>query len=73
MSDNWKCPYCRHAVVITDERLSIATHRFNHGNRRYETILTTRVRVCPNEDCKEFSLDAQLWNSHSRTHRTHAP
>lgn len=57
---SWKCPYCGSAATITDQNYSEDHHRFRHGNNVGTLFLTTEVIVCPNPECKEFEISADL-------------
>lgn len=60
---NWNCPHCERAVTISNERLSTSRHRLAIDNAEGERTLLSRFLVCPNPDCKKFTLDATLYVS----------
>src|SRR6266849_6151096 len=60
---NWQCPFCGNHTTITPERFSLSSHHFNEGSKYGDQLLTTAVIVCPNEQCKEFTLEAWLANA----------
>ncbi|MCP9469499.1 MAG: DUF4145 domain-containing protein [Nitrospira sp.] len=62
---NWKCPYCNHAATITSSNFDSYTHYFDKGNKEGLLGLVTRVIVCPNSECKEFSLNSFLYKAQS--------
>lgn len=57
---NWKCPFCNHASTITHSNYSADTHTFEKGNKDGELGLWNSVTVCPNNDCKEYTIEAKL-------------
>ncbi len=59
-SFSWNCPFCNHNAAITDEKHSIETHRFAHGNKHHSQGLQTLIIVCPNPDCNEYAVAASL-------------
>lgn len=60
---NWTCPHCERAVTITDERLSTGTHTLWIENAAGRRSLVTIFIVCPNQDCRQFTLTASLHSS----------
>jgi hypothetical protein len=61
IGQNWTCPYCGHAQVITDERHETArkpihVQNWEHGMAGYEFEAT----VCANNNCKKLSFDLAL-------------
>ena len=63
---NWSCPHCERAVTISYERSSVAYHTLNIENAEGRRLLVTRYLVCPNPDCKRFTLTADLCESARR-------
>ena len=60
MSVPYTCPFCNRATTITSELFSRDTHIFNKGNRYgYQGIVST-VHICPNPECKEYSLSVTV-------------
>jgi hypothetical protein len=62
---NWICPHCERAVTITDERSSSDAHTLYVGNSVGRRTLETLFIVCPNPQCKKFTLTAALHESQS--------
>ena len=60
---NWTCPHCERAVTISNERLSVDQHTLDIENSDGQRTLSSRFFVCPNPDCKRFSLTATLQES----------
>jgi hypothetical protein len=69
MSDfNWTCPHCERAVTISEGRLvgeDIVLYLDNADGRR---TLRTLFIVCPNPDCRRFTLTADLYVSKKGVH-----
>lgn len=57
---NWTCPHCLRAVVITEERSSASEHCLWINNADGPQRLLTRFFVCPNVECRKFTLLASL-------------
>lgn len=61
MSDfNWTCPHCERAVTISAERLSSDTHTLRIENAIGICTLHSRFIVCPNPECRKFTLTVKL-------------
>lgn len=60
---NWNCPHCERAVTISNERLSVNRHTLHIENAEGRRSLVTRYFVCPNPDCRRFTLTANLCES----------
>jgi hypothetical protein len=60
---NWTCPHCEHAVTITSERYSSASHTLYIENSDGRRSLRSVYLVCPNPQCKKFTLTADLYES----------
>lgn len=56
----WTCPFCNQNATLTAPNISDAEHRFSNDNKYGIQALKTKVLVCPNELCKEFTLVASL-------------
>lgn len=57
---NWKCPYCNHASTITSSNYSEGKHIFGKGNKDDILCILSTVKVCPNDECKEYTIEAEL-------------
>lgn len=60
MNFNWRCPFCGHNAVITEERYSTNRHEFHQGTKHGSHAIKTTVIVCPNDKCREFVIQASL-------------
>ncbi len=60
-SQSWTCPYCRQIATLLDANVSWDLHKFNNANKLGDLGLRTRVVVCPNSKCKEFTLWGALY------------
>jgi hypothetical protein len=60
---NWRCPHCERAVTISDGRITTNTHTLDIENADGRRSLTTIFIVCPNQECRRFTLTAGLFKS----------
>jgi len=60
---NWICPHCERAVTISDGRLTEKWHTLYIDNADGRCTLVSIFIVCPNPDCRKFTLTASLWES----------
>jgi hypothetical protein len=56
----WTCPYCNRNATIIDSNYSTDYHKFEHNNKDGDLLIRTFVIVCPNKDCKEYTISAYL-------------
>ncbi|MCF7482497.1 DUF4145 domain-containing protein [Vibrio sp. J1-1] len=65
MAFSWQCPYCNHNATINDQQYSVGIHDF-HSNNKHKALLRlfTRSIICPNPDCREYSITAELGLAH---------
>jgi hypothetical protein len=59
----WTCPFCNQNATLTTPNISVGNHQFNNDNKYSNRLLITKVNVCPNQSCKEFTLAASLFES----------
>ena len=59
----WTCPYCNRNATITDSNYSAGYHKFEHNNKDGDLLIGTSVIVCPNRDCKEYTISASLFKA----------
>ncbi|MGX1087456.1 DUF4145 domain-containing protein [Pseudomonas sp. AP3_22 TE3818] len=72
MAHNWRCPYCSHSSTITSQNQSGAFHSFNHNNFVGEDLgFKVVTTVCPNDECKQVTINAQLGHSRYGGGRNH--
>jgi hypothetical protein len=57
---NWNCPYCGHAATLRDEDIVIRDSLLQIKNSIGYRCFTNMFIVCPNPDCKRFTLTAAL-------------
>ena len=57
---SWTCPYCNQIATITSNNTSEETHRFGEGNKDGALIIRTQTIVCPNANCREYTISASL-------------
>lgn len=61
MSDfNWTCPYCNRDVTISAERRTTERHTNYINNAVGGCTLTSTFIVCPNQQCRKYTLTCQL-------------
>ena len=59
---NWKCGYCGHAQVVTDQNRNIATAKIHNDGSKYGPICKIVDTIaCANEDCRELTLIFTLY------------
>ncbi|MGD0351730.1 MAG: DUF4145 domain-containing protein [Verrucomicrobiota bacterium] len=73
MKLNWQCPFCNHKTIVHDGHegtVSDFKHIFDHGNKFARQYVRGQVIVCPNEQCKEYSLilvlGDEIWSQQAR-------
>src|SRR5438094_2082942 len=59
----WTCPFCNQNATLTHPNISASDHHFNNESKHSNQILRTVVNVCPNVECKEYTLTAGLYSS----------
>ena len=57
---SWVCPHCRHAATIGDADISIDDSILTIKNEDGYQCLTSVFIVCPNAECRKFTLTATL-------------
>jgi len=60
MAFSWNCPFCNHHATITEKNAGSMRYEFNFENKYGYQAVFTRVVVCPNPKCKEYSLSVTL-------------
>jgi Domain of unknown function (DUF4145) len=56
MNTNWRCPFCGHHSVLTDERYDDFDHEFGMGNKHGSQRIYGSICVCSNARCREYEL-----------------
>jgi hypothetical protein len=66
LGENWKCPYCGHAQVLNEARVSQGWSRLHVEGSKVEGVpaLHVEIIVCANADCREISLSVTLGAGH---------
>ncbi len=66
---SWHCPYCNRTATITNSNFSTDLHKIDKNSKDNTIALYTSVIVCPNSECREYSISADLylwrWNGDS--------
>lgn len=60
---DWQCPYCNHHSTITRDNNHESEHGMTIKNVTGDKLLYTFFIVCPNKDCRNYTLTAILFNS----------
>ena len=67
---NWTCPHCQRAVAIISDRVSSGQHTLRTDNVEGQVTLKSLFIVCPNQDCRRFTLTAAISQSQDVGPRT---
>ncbi|MDX5407579.1 MAG: DUF4145 domain-containing protein [Chromatiaceae bacterium] len=67
MAFSWNCPFCNHHATITDKNTSSSRYEFGFDNKYGYQAVLTRAVVCPNPNCKEYTLSVTL-HDHKEVH-----
>ena len=60
MTFSWTCPFCNQNATIQARDYSAEKHEFDRGNKHGRQVVYTSVIVCPNKECKEYTLTVSL-------------
>lgn len=60
---SWSCPYCRQVATIQSDNVSSDFHNFDKNNKLGQLGIRTYVTVCPNSQCREFTITAALYEA----------
>jgi hypothetical protein len=61
---NWTCPYCHvKTTIIGDTNFSSSVHYYKSSSKDGFIGLYTRIIVCPNPECKEYVISADLYKA----------
>ncbi|AEF55322.1 DUF4145 domain-containing protein [Marinomonas posidonica] len=58
---SWHCPYCDRSATITSSNFSGKFHVVDKNSKDEKIALHTSLITCPNSDCKEYTISAQLF------------
>lgn len=61
---NWTCPHCGRDVTIVDESFSSDLHTLRIANSVGRHTLMSVFIVCPNRECRKYTLACSLFESH---------
>ncbi len=64
---DWECPHCNKPTTLTKERIKIESIQFTIANTDGLKEFTVCFYVCPNKNCKKFTLSTILKNLTSST------
>jgi hypothetical protein len=56
MGESWTCPFCNRPTTITDQDIDSNTTYLVTKNVEGERAVTCKFIVCPNSECKKFTL-----------------
>ena len=60
---SWVCPHCERPVTITAKDIfETEVQLTEEKNAEGDHELFTRFIVCPNEKCRKFTIESELWN-----------
>lgn len=58
---SWNCPFCSQPTTVTDSDMTTESSALKIKNKHGGRFFYIRWIVCPNSDCKEFSLTTRLY------------
>jgi hypothetical protein len=61
----WRCPFCGQNATLTNPNISSHEHHFRNDSKYGDQIVKTQVLVCPNTECKEYTLKVGLYQAKS--------
>lgn len=62
---NWTCPFCSNSATIRDSDLKKEKTALYIDNIQGPRIAWTQFIVCPNPECREFSLEVFLYDTYT--------
>ena len=66
-SFSWECPYCNQNATITESNYSCNDHFSGKKTKDGPVAIKTTLVSCPNEECKEYTISAQVFRTVSGT------
>src|ERR1035437_6684730 len=63
MAQSWTCPFCNRPTTIVDDDVHGFSSWFRVENKHGVKKIVGQMVVCPNPECKEFTLDLYLYDS----------
>lgn len=59
---SWRCPFCNQNATITNDNIHENSTVLKIENVEGDRALRTTFIVCPNEDCKKYTLSVSLYD-----------
>jgi hypothetical protein len=66
MASGWDCPFCNRVATLIEENVATDMMVFDNGNKHGKFVLETQAVICPNPDCREYVLIANLFRGIAR-------
>lgn len=63
MSKSWQCPFCNNFSTVNHNNVSSDYFSFNNNNKFGAVSLEMKSITCPNPECREFTLEASLFET----------
>lgn len=71
-SFSWSCPYCNKIATITGVNITQSEHPFLRAFQDDAFVLETEVIICPNHECQEYTITANLRKGIKKDNRPYA-
>jgi hypothetical protein len=71
---SWRCPFCnKETTIVSETNESVDVHYFNKNSKPKDgsLCLLTRIVVCPNPACKEYTINAELYPTYYDNKKYH--
>lgn len=59
----WTCPFCNRNTTITSNNYTSRDFEFDDNNKDGALVFRTSVITCPNSECREYLIEAELYKS----------
>jgi hypothetical protein len=63
MTFEWRCPFCERGAIVTDDNFFLMRDWFSIRNSHGPRVVEVRFIVCPNPKCRQFTLDASIFEA----------
>ena len=60
---SWTCPICNRPVTITNQSINEGATKLRLDNKDGRRIAISKFTVCPNPECRKFTLELELWHA----------